>query len=192
MLGTTASLRPRMSRIPAGSLQAENGFLDTYNQGQNVVDGSETLVRFGIFTKNRIAFRGAGLFLQREQRRRPRFGVRRLGHRRQTAAWAHARRIRRVCDVFPQSSDGRVWRVERRVRPGIAGGPVAPVVLQVDSSGNARYVVAHTGTVAISHRSGHDSFGSAADGALGCFRRVRGQLSCQGRDAPVYPLRIST
>jgi hypothetical protein len=37
--------------FPSGSLQAENGFLETYNQGQDVVDGPETLLRFGIATK---------------------------------------------------------------------------------------------------------------------------------------------
>ena len=42
--------------VPFGSLQAENGFLETYNQAQNVVDGSETLLRFGIFTKTELRF----------------------------------------------------------------------------------------------------------------------------------------
>src|SRR5208282_784971 len=42
--------------VPSGSLQAENGFLETYNQGQNVVDGSETLLRLGIFTKTELRF----------------------------------------------------------------------------------------------------------------------------------------
>jgi hypothetical protein len=40
--------------VPAGSLQLENGFLETYNQGQNVVDGPETLLRFGIATKTEL------------------------------------------------------------------------------------------------------------------------------------------
>jgi hypothetical protein len=42
--------------VPSGSLQAENGFLETYNQGQNVVDGSETLLRFGIAAKTELRF----------------------------------------------------------------------------------------------------------------------------------------
>lgn len=42
--------------VPSGSLQLENGFLETYNQGQNVVDGTETLLRFGITTKTELRF----------------------------------------------------------------------------------------------------------------------------------------
>ena len=42
--------------VPSGSLQLENGFLETYNQGQNVVDGPETLLRFGIATKTELRF----------------------------------------------------------------------------------------------------------------------------------------
>jgi len=42
--------------VPAGSLQAENGFLETFHQGQNVVDGSETLLRFGIAAKTELRF----------------------------------------------------------------------------------------------------------------------------------------
>jgi hypothetical protein len=42
--------------VPSGSLQLENGFLETFNQGQNVVDGPETLLRFGIATKTELRF----------------------------------------------------------------------------------------------------------------------------------------
>jgi hypothetical protein len=34
--------------VPAGSLQGENGFLETGSQGQSVLDGTESLVRFGV------------------------------------------------------------------------------------------------------------------------------------------------
>ncbi len=40
--------------VPAGSLQAENGFLATNTQGQNIADGSETLVRFGILQRTEL------------------------------------------------------------------------------------------------------------------------------------------
>jgi hypothetical protein len=42
--------------VPVGSLQAENGFLVTNNQGQNIADGSETLVRFGILARTELRF----------------------------------------------------------------------------------------------------------------------------------------
>jgi hypothetical protein len=40
--------------VPIGSLQAENGFLDTDRQGQDIADGPETLVRFGIAKKTEL------------------------------------------------------------------------------------------------------------------------------------------
>jgi hypothetical protein len=42
--------------VPAGSLQAENGFLDTETQGQSVVDGPETLVRYGLTDRTELRF----------------------------------------------------------------------------------------------------------------------------------------
>ncbi len=42
--------------VPLGSLQAENGFLETSSRGQNVVDGPETLVRFGIANRSELRF----------------------------------------------------------------------------------------------------------------------------------------
>jgi hypothetical protein len=42
--------------VPAGSLQAENGFLETDRQGQDIADGPETLVRFGVATKTELRF----------------------------------------------------------------------------------------------------------------------------------------
>jgi hypothetical protein len=57
---TIATDRPSFTNssivVPLGSLQLENGFLETYNQGQNVVDGPETLLRFGIATKTELRF----------------------------------------------------------------------------------------------------------------------------------------
>jgi len=42
--------------VPAGSLQAENGFLETSSQGQSVVDGPESLVRFGVAKRTELRF----------------------------------------------------------------------------------------------------------------------------------------
>jgi hypothetical protein len=42
--------------VPSGSFQAENGFLDTDRQGQDIVDGPETLLRFGVGTKTELRF----------------------------------------------------------------------------------------------------------------------------------------
>jgi hypothetical protein len=42
--------------VPAGSLQVENGFLETRSQGQNVLDGPESLVRFGVATRTELRF----------------------------------------------------------------------------------------------------------------------------------------
>jgi len=42
--------------VPPGSLQVENGFLETSSQGQSVVDGPESLVRFGIAKRTELRF----------------------------------------------------------------------------------------------------------------------------------------
>jgi hypothetical protein len=42
--------------LPGGSLQAENGFLETGSQGQSVLDGPESLVRFGVAKRTELRF----------------------------------------------------------------------------------------------------------------------------------------
>jgi hypothetical protein len=42
--------------VPVGSFQAENGILETNNQGQSIFDGPETLVRFGIAARTELRF----------------------------------------------------------------------------------------------------------------------------------------
>lgn len=42
--------------VPVGSLQAGNGFLETSSQGQSVLDGPESLIRFGIAKSTELRF----------------------------------------------------------------------------------------------------------------------------------------
>jgi len=42
--------------VPPGSLQAENGFLETDRQGQDIADGPETLLRFGVASRTELRF----------------------------------------------------------------------------------------------------------------------------------------
>jgi hypothetical protein len=42
--------------VPAGSFQVENDFLETSSQGQSVLDGPVSLVRFGINTRTELRF----------------------------------------------------------------------------------------------------------------------------------------
>ena len=42
--------------VPYGSLQAENGFLETDNHGQNIADAPETLLRLGVAAKTELRF----------------------------------------------------------------------------------------------------------------------------------------
>ena len=42
--------------VPSGSLQAENGFLETDREGLNIADEPETLLRFGVATKTELRF----------------------------------------------------------------------------------------------------------------------------------------
>ena len=58
--GPIATDRPAVTNssvvIPAGSLQMENGFVETGGQGQSVLDGPESLVRFGIAKRTELRF----------------------------------------------------------------------------------------------------------------------------------------
>jgi hypothetical protein len=42
--------------VPAGSLQMENGFLESSSQGQSALDGPESLVRFGVAKRTELRF----------------------------------------------------------------------------------------------------------------------------------------
>ena len=47
---------------PVRHLQAENGFLETTSQGQSIVDGPETLVRFGVARRTELRFTAPDYF----------------------------------------------------------------------------------------------------------------------------------
>jgi Putative MetA-pathway of phenol degradation len=59
-LGPIATDRPAVANssvvVPTGSLQVENGFLETGSQGQSVIDGPESLVRFGVAKRTELRF----------------------------------------------------------------------------------------------------------------------------------------
>jgi hypothetical protein len=59
-LGPIATDRPAVTNssvvVPAGSLQMENGFLETESQRQSVLDGPESLVRFGVAKRTELRF----------------------------------------------------------------------------------------------------------------------------------------
>ena len=48
--------------VPAGSLQAENGFAGTLSQGQRTFDGPETLLRFGVASKTELRLNAPDYF----------------------------------------------------------------------------------------------------------------------------------
>jgi hypothetical protein len=50
--------------VPAGSLQFENGFADTASYGQRALDGSETLLRFGVASKTELRLMAPDYFGQ--------------------------------------------------------------------------------------------------------------------------------
>src|ERR1035438_6135221 len=58
--GPIATDRPAVTNssvvVPVGSLQVENGFLETSSHGQSVLDGPESLVRFGIAKRTELRF----------------------------------------------------------------------------------------------------------------------------------------
>lgn len=58
--GMIATDRPAVTNsrvvVPVGSLQAENGFLETSSHGQNALDWPDSLVRFGIAKSTELRF----------------------------------------------------------------------------------------------------------------------------------------
>lgn len=56
--GPIATDRPSVTDssvvVPVGSIQAENGFLETKTDGQDIVDGPETLIRYGLLGKTEL------------------------------------------------------------------------------------------------------------------------------------------
>jgi hypothetical protein len=58
--GPIATDRPAVTNssvvVPIGSLQVENGFLQTGSQGPSILDGPESLVRFGIAKRTELRF----------------------------------------------------------------------------------------------------------------------------------------
>jgi hypothetical protein len=58
--GPIATDRPAVADssvvVPFGSIQAENGFLETRSAGQSVIDGPESLIRLGIAQKTELRF----------------------------------------------------------------------------------------------------------------------------------------
>jgi len=65
-VGPIATDRPAVTNssvvVPAGSLQVENGFLKTSSQGQSVLDGPESLVRFGVTKRTELRFTAPDYF----------------------------------------------------------------------------------------------------------------------------------
>jgi hypothetical protein len=59
-VGPIATDRPSVTNssvvVPDGSLQVENGFLETSSQGQSVLDGPESLVRLGVAKRTELRF----------------------------------------------------------------------------------------------------------------------------------------
>lgn len=48
--------------VPPGSLQFENGFASTINQGARLTDGPQTLVRYGLFSKTELRLNAPDYF----------------------------------------------------------------------------------------------------------------------------------
>jgi hypothetical protein len=161
--------------VPAGSVQAENGFLETSNQGQSIIDGPETLLRLGVATRTELRFTAPDYYQDLTNTGGP--GIRRLRRRSKTAAWPHTGWIRRIGHPLSQFSHRRPHCIQRRVRSRIAGTLVARAFLTMDGGGDALLVLAHPGAHAKSDWRVHLYVGSATDGTLGCVCRVRGQVS---------------
>ena len=160
-MGLIATDRPAFTNssvvVPTGSLQVENGFLQTSSQGQSVIDAPESLVRFGLVKTTELRFTVPDYFhnLTTGNGVGSGFGGVAIGVKRQLGP-THGFDV--SANRVPQSTDRRQRRVERRVRSGIAGALVAHAVRQLDGGRNVFGVLAYSGPHTKRDRRDHVPF----------------------------------
>ena len=174
--------------VPVGSLQAENGFLVTNHQGQNIADGSETLVRFGILARTELRFtapdyyynlNGGGIGTG--------FGDLALGVKAQLGPLPDKFDVSATAFVsFPTGASGIS---SGGYDPGLQIAWSRPLFSKWTAAGMLSFVRPHAEPLAQSDRRIHDSVGPAIDSAMGRVCGIRGRLSGTRRDAPVYSIR---
>jgi len=91
--GTDRTDRPAVTNssvvVPAGSLQVEGGFLETGNQGQSIVDGPESLIRFGVASKTELRFTAPDYYYNLSTRGSSGFGDLAFGVKQQLGPTPH-------------------------------------------------------------------------------------------------------
>jgi hypothetical protein len=112
----SSALSYRLKHSIAASVCSEENKFD----GQSVLDGPESLVRFGVAKRTELRFTVPDYFHNLEHWRRPRLGLRRLCRRSKRTAWPHAGWIRCIRVIlFLSFPTGATAVSQRRVRSGI-------------------------------------------------------------------------
>jgi hypothetical protein len=75
--------------VPAGSLQVESGFVETGNQSQSIVDGPESLIRFGVASKTELRFTAPDYYYNLSTRGSSGFGDLAVGVKQQLGPTPH-------------------------------------------------------------------------------------------------------
>jgi hypothetical protein len=177
--GPIATDRPAVANssvvVPAGSLQLENGFLETRGKGQTVLDGPESLIRFGAATRTELRFTLPDYFHNLTASGGSGFGDFAIGVKQQLGPTPGKFDV--VVNSVPQLSDRGHYRFQRRVRSGIAGGMVARGVHKLDGDRNVFGVLAHSRPRAKRDWRIDVPVRSSIDETLGRLCRIRGRLS---------------
>ena len=159
--------------VARGSLQAENGFLESSSQGQSVFDGPESLVRFGVAKRTELRFTVPDYFYNLDTGGSPGsgFGDFAFGVKEQLGPIPGKFDVSVILFLsFPTGAN----TVSSGVRSGIAGALVARALRQLDGGRNVLGVWVHAGPDAKSDRRVYVPGRSAIDETLGCVCRVRG------------------
>ncbi len=154
--GPIATDRPAVTNssvvVPAGSLQMENGFLETGSQGQSIVDGPESLVRFGIAKRIELRLTLPDHFHNLTASGGSGFGDVAIGVKQQLGPPPGKFDVSVI--LFLSFPSGQ-YRVQRRVRSGSSGAMVTCAVRSLDGGWNVLSLLAHSKRHAKRNRRGH-------------------------------------
>jgi hypothetical protein len=153
--------------VPASSIQVENGFLETSSQGQSIVDGPETLVRFGVTTRTELRFTVPDYYhnLNTAGGSDSGFGDFALGVKEQLGPTPGGFDVSAI--LFLSFPTGAHTVSSGGYDPG-SQVPWSRAVRQMDGGWNVLFVLADAGPYAKSDRRIHLCLGSAIDRTLGC------------------------
>jgi hypothetical protein len=172
--GSIATDRPAVTNssvvVPDGSLQAENGFLETSSQGQSVLAGPESLVRFGVAKRTELRFTVPDHFHNLTTSGGSGFGDFAFGVKEQLGPTPGGFDVSVILFLgFPTGANAVS---SGDYDPGLQV-PWSRAIRQLDGCRNVIGVLGHSGPHAKCDRRVHVPVRSAVDKTMGCLCRVR-------------------